>query len=233
MTEIEDQNCLNSKLTQINPVSASNHTNLTTAVHFGQAKQLNQTNETATKKSSTNSSPLTTVTSLDKAGDHRTKLNRSLDSSPNSLCKLTKINSRSIDFHGSSPTSKKHPIKAETNGRSSIDQMVKEDLNNNDKECRNEVHTLSTTTVTTEDDDKPKVEMKTFRPKLIKTSSYDSNCSNSPDRKHQQVSIQENLVSKSDSAKKMLNLNRNSTKHLQRSCSEKSNDNTAKQVRFF
>lgn len=99
-----------------------------------------------------------------------------------------------------------------------------EDMNNNsDVENKS---SLNQKTNQTDQDKQLKIEMKTFRSQT-KGTNYESDGSYSPE----QVTLQANIVQKNGNTKKMLSFNRNSIKQLQRSTSEKSNDNTAKQVK--
>lgn len=98
---------------------------------------------------------------------------------------------------------------------------IKEDLNNNDP-------------ISKVDDEKRKDLKRSV--KLSKASSCESNCSNltSTDKpKFTTINPQATSNQKSSNKKKTFTLNGNSVKQLQRSCSEKTNDNTAKQVFFI
>ena len=186
-----------------------------TNLELTQIEKTNQTNKKLTITTNLNSKMI--------ANESNELTNEKLinDKSINSASKLNlKSNSSSIDLKStsSSPAFKKNLIKPETTMDKQINLKFKdEDLNNNENESNDQL-----------DEEKPKIEMKTFKKKfkIAKGISYESDCSYSPE-----VNLQSNYIQKNGKTKKMI-VNRNSVKQMQRSCSEKSGDNTAKQVIF-
>lgn len=201
VTEIEEQTCVSHQdLNQL-------HTNQTN--QLSQSKQLSHSN----RRINFADSPDT----RSELGDCKVRLNTSAASSPVSSCKLTpKLNSSSVTEHLTSSTLLAKNLAADPEKQISLAFNEEDLLNNNDR-------TASKSTLNQMDADttekRSKIEMKIFR-KLAKGTSYESECSFSPD---QQLQTHKNG--------KKIPMIRHSTKNLQRSVSEKSGqDNTAKQV---
>ena len=204
VTEIEEQTCISHQ--ELNQI------------HTNQTNQLSHSNRRINFADSPE-----TKSELD---DCKIRLNTSAASSPVSSCKLTpKLNSSSVTEHLTSSTLlSKGPAATTTSdsGKQINLRFNEEDLLNNNE------RTASKSTLNQVDacadgaaEKRPKIEMKIFR-KLAKGTSYESECSLASDQVAQLQTHKNG---------KKIPMIRHSTKNLQRSVSEKSNqDNTAKQV---
>lgn len=187
--------------------------------------------EETTNLNQTNKKLLISINNLDRTDQLDSKITFNAPSI-DSPYKLNKLNSSSLDLK--TQPFKKNLIKPEAtessylnnDRQSNINHKAQnanqndEDLNNNDKESRNQLDDY---------DADDRIEMKTFTEptKIVRGSSYEASI---PLDQEANAQIFE---SKNEVPKKKFFSNRSSVKQLQRSVSEKSNDNTAKQVNFL
>ena len=156
-----------------------------------------------------------------ESGDYKIRFNTSATSSPVSTSRLTP----KLNFSSSADHRIGSPLASIVKSSETIDSLADKQINLRfkDEDLNNNAAVKSASLNQTDgdgDENRPKIEMKTFR-KVASGTSYESEYS--PDSAAAQLQTHKNG--------NKITLNRHLTKNLQRSVSEKSNqDNTAKQV---